>query len=196
MFANFFGIAHFPLSAQLIGTMIMAVLLVVAATLIWWLLEKKRPTFEPQDRNRLLIIVCLIAYTLLFCLNTAYGRLCLGLHAALQSRYVIYLVPAVLGLYFFLVGLRHSVTRNLLLSGFLIAVVAASLHRDRIAMGVNRDIKQTWKKCYLQSENITECDKVAGFPIYSPSPQQIQRSHLQYKLEYLKKTRQNLYLDQ
>jgi hypothetical protein len=196
MFANFFGIGHLPLPARLLGTMIMAVLVAVVVTLIWWLLEQQRPNVEPRDRNRVLIIVCLTAYTLLFCINTAYGRLCLGLHAALQSRYVIYLEPAILGLYFFLVGLRHTVARNLLLSGFLIAVVAASLHRDRIAMGVSRDIKQTWKTCYLQTENITECDKVAGFPIYSPSPQQIQRSHLQQKLEYLKKTRQNLYLDQ
>lgn len=75
-------------------------------------------------------------------------------------------------------------------------VVAASFYQDRFMMGFTKHVKQTWKTCYLRTENINECDKEAGAPIYSSSPEQIQRSHLREKLEYLKKTRQNLYLDQ
>jgi hypothetical protein len=63
-------------------------------------------------------------------------------------------------------------------------------------MQFSKDVKQRWKTCYLQTENIEECDKVAGFHIYSDSPEQTLRSHLREKLEYLKKTRLNLYLDQ
>jgi hypothetical protein len=125
-------------------------------------------------------------------LNTAYGRFCEGLQAASISRYAIYIEPAVLGFYFFLVTLRRGTTRNFLLSGFLIAVVAASLYRDPGGMGFAWNVKQHWKACYLQTEDIEECNRVAGFPIY-PNPQQ---THLRQKLEYLKTTRQNLYLDE
>lgn len=196
MFANFFGLKDLTVPTRVMGTMISTAVLASLATFIWIMWEHRRSKLAQDDRNRALIIVCLTAYTLLFCVNTAYGRLCVGLSVALQSRYVIYLEPAVLGFYFFLLGLRHPAVRRVLLSGFLAAVVAASFYRDRGMMGVTKNIKQGWKTCYLQTEDINKCDKLAGFPIYSPSPQQIQRSHLQYKLEYLKKTRQNLYLDQ
>jgi hypothetical protein len=73
--------------------------------------------------------------------------------------------------------------------------MAASFHLDRAGMGFSRRVKQHWKTCYLQTENIEECDKATGFPIYSTSAEQIRKTHLQEKLEYLKKTRQNLYLD-
>jgi hypothetical protein len=76
----------------------------------------------------------------------------------------------------------------------LIAVVAASFYRDRGGMGYFRNVKQGWKTCYLQTEDIDKCNEVAGFPIYSGASQQ--RAHLREKLEYLKKTRQNLYLDE
>ncbi len=196
MFANLFGIRNLTLPARLLGTMIMVGVIVLTAMLIWRLYEQRRSKRERGYRNREIIILCLTSYTLLFCVNTAYGRLCGGLQLALQSRYVIYVEPAVLGCYLFLVGLRQPAVRRMLLSGFVIMVVAASFYRDRIMMGFTKHVKQTWKTCYLRSENISECDKVAGFPIYSSSPEQILRSHLQDKLEYLKKTQQNLYLNQ
>jgi hypothetical protein len=196
MFANFFGIRHLTIPSRVIGVMILATILVSLVMFVWCLLRQNGPKLAPDERNRALIIVGLTAYTLLFCVNTAYGRLCGGLELALQSRYVIYLEPAVLGFYFFLLSLRHAPARKFLLSGFLMAVVAASFYRDRGGMESSRDGKQRWKTCYLRTENIQECDKVAGFPIYSDSLQQMQVSHLQEKLEYLKKTRQNLYLDQ
>jgi hypothetical protein len=196
MFANFFGLKDLTLPTRVMGTMILAAILVSLATFIWFMWRHRSSKLAQDDRNRALIIVCLTAFTLLFCVNTAYGRLCVGLPVALQSRYVIYLEPAVLGFYFFLLNLRHAAVRRVLLSGFLAAVVAASFYRDRGMMEVTRNIKQGWKTCYLQTEDINKCDKLAGFPIYSPSSRQIQQSHLQEKLEYLKKTRQNLYLDQ
>ena len=195
MFANFFGLKDLSVPTQIMGTMILAAILISVATFLWFLWRHRTSKLAQDDRNRALIIVCLTAYTLLFCVNTAYGRLCVGFPVALQSRYVIYLEPAVLGFYFFLLGLRHAAVRKVLLSGFLAAVVAASFYRDRGMMGVIKNIKQGWKTCYLQSEDIDKCDKVVGFPIYSPSSRQTQQSHLQRKLEYLKRTRQNFYSD-
>jgi hypothetical protein len=195
MFANFVGLKDLTVITRIIGTMILATILVSIGSFIWLIWQHRRAKLGPDERNRALIIICLIAYTLLFCVNTAYGRLCVGLQVALQSRYVIYLEPAVLGLYFFLLSLRYPMMRKVLLSGFLAAVVAASFYRDRGMMGITKNIKQSWKTCYLQSEDINKCDQLAGLPIYSASPRQIQRSHLREKLEYLKKNRLNLYLD-
>jgi hypothetical protein len=196
MFANFFGIRHLTVASRVVGTMILAAVLVSLVTFVWRLLRHNGPKFAQEDRDRALIIVGLSAYTLLFCVNTAYGRLCGGLGVALQPRYVIYLEPAVLGFYFFLLSLSQAAVRKFLLRGFFIAVVAASFYHDQGGMAFSKIIKQGWKTCYLQNEDIDKCNEVAGFPIYSFSPQQTELSHLREKLEYLKKTRLNLYLDQ
>ncbi|MCU1269151.1 MAG: hypothetical protein JWN74_445 [Acidobacteriaceae bacterium] len=192
MFANFFGLKHLTLSTRTIGTMILTAVLISLVMVAWQLLRQNGPKLERDDRNRALIVVGLTAYTLLFCVNTAYGRQCGGLNIATASRYVIYLEPAVLGFYFFLLSLRDAAPRKFLLSGFVVAVVAASFYLDTGGMGFAKTVKQGWKDCYLKTENIQECDKVAGFPNYENA----EATHLQEKLEYLKKTRQNLYLDQ
>jgi len=191
MFANFFGIRHLTLPTQVIGTVIVAAILFSSITFIWRLSGRVR-----ADHNRALIVVGLTAFSLLFCVISAYGRLCGGLGVALQSRYAIYLEPAMLGFYFFLLSLRQEAPRKFLLSGFAMAVVVASFYVDRGGMGLSRYVKQHWRTCYMKTENIQECNKAVGFPIYSDSPEQTLGTHLQEKLEYLKRTRQNLYLDQ
>jgi hypothetical protein len=193
MFANFFSVRHLNLPTKLFGTLILAAVFSSLIIVVVSLMHKEK--LAPDDRNRAFIIVGLTAFTLLFCINTAYGRVCGGLETALQSRYSIYLEPAVLGFYFFLLSLRHE-SRRFFLTGFLMGLVAASLTVDRGGMGFSTYVKQHWKTCYLQTEDIRECNKVVGFPIYTDSPDQTQLTHLQEKLEYLKRTHQNLYLDQ
>jgi hypothetical protein len=97
-----------------------------------------------------------------------------------------------LGVYFCLLTIRRATTRKLLLAGMLLPVLAASLHLGRKEMNDVRDIKLRWKTCYLQTEDIKHCDQVAGPGIY---PEPTENAHLQEKLQYLKKTRQNLYSD-
>jgi hypothetical protein len=195
MFGNFFGIRHVTFPAQAIGALIVVALLVSLIIFARRLSAGKRAGLEQTGHNRAVIVIGLIAFSLLFCANTAYGRLCGGLGVALQSRYAIYLEPAVLGLYFFLLSLNHD-SRRFFLTGFLMVVTAASLNIDRGGMGFSKYVKQHWKTCYLQTENIQECNKVAGFPIYTDSPEQTRLTHLQEKLAYLKATHQNLYLNQ
>jgi hypothetical protein len=195
MFANFFGIRHITLPVQAIGTLIVIALLISLITFARRLSAGKWSDPGQRDHDRAVIVVGLIAFSLLFCANTAYGRLCGGLGVALQSRYSIYLVPAVLGFYFSLLSLSHH-SRRFFLTGFLIGVAAASLNVDRGGMAFSRYVKQRWKTCYLQTENIQECNKAVGFPIYTDSPEQTRLTHLQEKLEFLKRTHQNLYLDQ
>jgi hypothetical protein len=49
---------------------------------------------------------------MLFAVTAAYGRSCLGLDQARVSRYVIYLEPSVLGVYFGCLMLRGRATRR------------------------------------------------------------------------------------
>lgn len=113
-----------------------------------------------------------------------------GSKTALAPRYVIYLEPAVLGVYFFLLTVRSAPARKVLLSGFSIAVIAASFYLDRTGMWTSRHIKEGWKRCYLQTQDIETCNKVTGFAIYP------QTENLEKKLDFLKNRQLNLFLDQ
>jgi hypothetical protein len=138
------------------------------------------------------VIGLLIAYCLLFCLATAYGRLCLGIDSAQASRYVIYLNLGLLGLYFGLLTIRNSVARNAAL-----AILALSLFRTiepppRVLyqMAMWHNVKQEWKSCYVTLGDIEECNRYAKVYPWEP-----ERTHLQEKLDFLKQTRQNLFAD-
>src|SRR5438067_7652812 len=106
-----------------------------------------------------------------------------------------------LGLYFHLLGIGEPGTRRPLLSVLIVSVVVACLHADRIGMTHFRDGKQRWKDCYLQNEDVDQCNQITGFPIYPPAggrprvDEKRQNLTLQEKLQYLKKRRLNLYLD-
>jgi hypothetical protein len=191
MFANLFTIKGTHGIYLILGGVFLTAVLATMAVATWRLL--RRPAGMMANSSGQLVILALTSYSLLFCLNTAYGRLCGGLLLALTSRYVIYLEPAMLGLYFQLLNIRQPSTRKWLLSGFLLAVVVASFRTDHAEMEHFRSIKQTWKMCYLQSEDIQQCDETANSPIHRRTP--IEQDHLKEKLQYLKKTRQNLYVD-
>ncbi len=188
MFAYFLALNGTGAVPRLVGVAILIVLVVLLAIALWRLL--RRQALSIAERNRLLAVVTLIAFSLLFCINTAYGRVCGGLDLAHTSRYAIYLEPGLLGAYFCLLSIRRAVTRNLLLAGMLLPVLAASLHLGLGEMDYPRYIKLRWKTCYLQTEDIKQCNQIGGYEIY---PEPTEAIHLQEKLQFLKKTRQNLY---
>jgi len=192
MCANFFafsGTRGIPLFAGLAILITLLAAMVIAARR---LLLPGRLDLHAGDNLRSLIPLILISYSLLFCVSTAYGRLCGGFWSAQSSRYVIYLELAMLGLYFQLLHNRRTSKQRLLLAGFLALVITASLAVDKSEMTYFQYVKQEWKACYMQTENIIGCNQFIGFAIFSRAPEEI---HLQEKLQYLKATRQNLYLD-
>jgi len=157
-----------------------------------WELVRRLKVNSLRGHTIPLIATALTAYCLLFCVSTAYGRLCGGLGTARASRYVIYLELGVFGVYLYLLNIRWVQARRLLLTGLLVAVLAASSYVDRPYMQYFADIKLQWKNCYLATENTDFCNLRVGFPIF---PNSAEDTHLQEKLEYLKATRQNLYAD-
>lgn len=109
----------------------------------------------------------------------------------MAPRYAVYIQIGMLGLYFHLLSLHRWEVRKWLLSAFALLVLVACVHVDGATMSYWQNIKQRWRTCYLQTENFDQCKQVAGFPVY-PVPK---ATHMQEKMEYLKKNHLNLYSD-
>jgi hypothetical protein len=199
--ANFFALTGHGFYPLAVGLTIFVAILISLVCAIGWLLRRGQNDVSRPEHTRQVVVAALTAVSLASCMVIAYVRLCAGLQAAEAPRYTVYVQIGVLGLYFQLIGVRGGWVRRLLMTVLMITASIACFHSNRQAMVRVRDGKQRWKMCYLQIENIEQCNQNAGFLIY-PLPgenrrldEKRQRLSLPQKLEYLKKTRQNLYLD-
>jgi hypothetical protein len=190
MFADPFGIRGVGLRTMAAGTLLVVAALYVLFGSLWKLLFRGTRYLDVRSRERASVAAILIALSLLLCANAAHGRTCFGLWTAQASRYVICVLPGILGLYFGLLEIRHAVTRRMFVTVLSIAVIVSSL-RISPALPYFPNIKQRWKACYLQLEDAKKCDEVVGFP-YTHTPEGV---HIEEKLQYLKQTHQNLYSD-
>lgn len=139
-----------------------------------------------------LAIAILTGFSLLFCINTAYGRVGLGLEAARASRYATYLIPGFLGLYFHVLTLDARTWRPIVLAGAVLAVVlgCVPVHPDDAAgMEWYSRGKREWTTAYRATGSVEEADRFSRFKIY-PCPEQ---THLSRKLNYLKERNLNLF---
>jgi hypothetical protein len=201
MAADFFAPNGRGPFARAAGTALLIGLLISVICAVRFLLRRTDITPAHDEKTRRLVLVALAAMSLATCATIAYLRLCAGLEVALAPRYTVYIQIGLLGLYFHLLGIRETWTRRSLLSVLLVSVVVACLHADRIGMIHFRDGKQRWKDCYLQRENVEQCNEITGFLIYRlPGgyprvDEKRQNLTLQEKLQYLKRARLNLYLD-
>jgi hypothetical protein len=190
MLARFIRIfASFDLVlAIIVGSLLVFYVTLAAVTSLVTLLRAVRPS-APN-----LTVCVLLTYSLLFSIATAYGRMCLGLGAAQGSRYMTYLVLCFFGLYLSALSIPVRIERNIVTS---LVIALALLSSVRTADADRRAIEQTsqqqilWKACYLRSRDIKGCDERSGISIYwTPEP-----SSLQSKLDFLERTRLNLFID-
>jgi hypothetical protein len=188
MFSNFFAVPGTGRLARWVGILLLLILVSAILVSVWKMMKPSVLDRARANWMRPLVVTTLITFSLLFAANAAYGRACGGLPIAQSSRYIIFLEPAVLGLYFFAIGIPRTQLRVLLATALLVAVIPAAVHIDSSWFDLARH-KARWRSCYLATEQIKKCDTVAGFPIY-PVPE---ATHLKEKLELLKKTHQNLY---
>lgn len=186
MFANFWanGTGIFP---RLIGCAVMV-------SLLWTLASAGANLFKPTTRTwaRCAVPATLAGYSLLFSLNAAIGRLCLGLGSADASRYMAYLALGLFGVYLHLLSVPVPNVRRAALGVSLVALLATVPIRaqDRGLMRFFSELKRSWRNCYLAGGSIPACDAVAGYKI-DPEPEHI----LQQKLDYLKEMKLNMYAD-
>ena len=201
MAADFFAPNGRGLFARVAGTALLFGLLISLTCAVRFLLRRKDIRVSHHEQTAGVVVVTLAAVGLATCVTIAYLRLCAGLEVALAPRYTVYIQIGALGLYLYLLGIRQPWMRRPLLGVLVVSVVVACLHADRIGMAHFRDGKQRWKACYLQSENVEQCNETTGFLIYRlPGgyprvDEKRQNLTLQEKLQFLKRTRQNLYLD-
>jgi hypothetical protein len=104
MLANFFTVRGTGAFPRIAGATVLAAILASLAVAVWRLARRRSLGLPEPEQKRNLITTVLIAYSVLFCAGTAYGRLCGGLQTAQSPRYPIYLEPAMLGLYFHLLS--------------------------------------------------------------------------------------------
>lgn len=139
-------------------------------------------------RSHDLIITILAGFSLMFATAAALGRACLGMPEAAQNyRYLGLLVPAFLAGYFYLESLPSSEGKKIGLALFLLAVVPPAL-RSHTSPKVEAG-KRAWVACYLEKENIQQCNQSTNFSLY-PDPT---ATGMQQKLDYLKRNRLSLY---
>jgi ABC-type multidrug transport system fused ATPase/permease subunit len=188
MFANLMGAKGIGFFASLIGT-------IVLTSMILGVVFAGRRLFVSNTTTwtQHLVAATLIAYSLLFCLNTAFGRLCIGLDAAQSPRYTEYMQLGFLGLYLCVLTISRHWLRTVLLLVMGVSLLQSVPTRaiDLNTMKHFSDVKRSWKNCYLATGQISQCDRVTGFWVY-PRPE---ATHLHEKLDFLKQRKQNLYDD-
>jgi hypothetical protein len=179
MFGNFVGLkATLALIPAILGGT--AILFIVFAGLVASLRR------NPHQ----VVPFTLIAFSLLFAVMAAQGRMCLGLSAALGSRYMIYLVPAFLGLYLLAITIADRIWRTvgLLVVASLALMSSVFIHGpDRNDMTEIRRLKIEWSQCYVSSHNLLECNRDSHAPSYS-YPDTIQS-----QLDFLERNRLNFF---
>lgn len=186
IFSSFFSLSGHSMFVSMIGLAFLLVTGLVCGTSSYQLL------FDRGSWARNIAVLSLTALSLLFCMNAAVGRICLGLDTAHASRYVPYLVPGFLGLYFYVLSWEPGRARSFLFAGFVFVIFAGSTtlrQADKLTLRGLQENKQRWKDCYLRTRNVDGCDESVGFLIY-PNPA---ATHLVEKLEFLRAHKLNLY---
>jgi len=158
------------------------------------LLSSIRQSFRADAKHRYQAwsIAILTGFCVLFSVSTAYGRSCLGPEVAQISRYVIWMEPGALGLYFFLCSRAKSLSGTaafLVLAAALSSTVPLRKNDTKILEFVS-SAKRNWKACYVQFEDIRGCNHAVGYGVYPNFDR-----NLKGKLEFLKEIKQNLYAD-
>jgi len=129
------------------------------------------------------VVFFLLAFSLIFAANAAVGRLCLGLVAANQSRYVPLIMPAVVGAYLFFLGRPQWVRRRYtVLVLFCAAVLTAVIPWQVKRSEGYRNEKASWVRAFKMTGDVKRADALSGYRIY-PDPA---RTNLDYKLNWLR----------
>ncbi|MCI5119140.1 MAG: hypothetical protein D3913_14600 [Candidatus Electrothrix sp. LOE1_4_5] len=193
-FSAFCGIRGSNITLYFTGALVVGSMLYLAVKAGMTIILSTEVSQEKSDKDRAVnqIFLVLIIFTLIFALNLAVGRVCLGLETAMASRYTPYMTPAFFALYLFAVTRKKVPLRRIAFCLLCFFVTTFSLGTNATAYFQNvYQGKQRWKQAYLQTEDIYLSNRLSEFAIH-PNPSHTQ---LKRKLAYLKEHRLNLYLD-
>jgi hypothetical protein len=136
-------------------------------------------------------VAALQGFALLFGLNSAVGRVCLGTGSAVASRYVPYAISGCFAIDLALSRLRGPAwLRPAALTLALACAAAASFPaRNRTDIAHLSTSKAGWRTCYLRTHDLAGCQRAFEQPIY-PRPL---ATGLQQKLDFLEQRKLNLF---
>jgi hypothetical protein len=139
-------------------------------------------------------ILILAAFGLGFCAACAIGRGCGGREAAEVSRYMTFVIPAFLAVYFTALRVAAPLPRRALLALWIAAVAASALpmtRQDREELERLRTWKQQFIDCYRAGGSAARCNDPAA-PIMPP---QI-FVNLEWQLQELQRRRLSFFADE
>lgn len=185
MLGNFYGIPGYYFPSIVVGLLITAGLTALCAQHGWQILR------HGIDGRRISVVIfSLSAFALLYCFNTAVGRVCLGIEAAPQaSRYVTLMIPAGLAVY---LGLTRALPRQAFAMGvFYVGLLCAGTlvlrPSDWESIRWFHDGREAWKAAYLETHDELLANQRSKFQVY-PIPGKITE-----RLKYLEEHRLNLF---
>jgi hypothetical protein len=184
LLGNFFGAPILSMFELVLGLLVGAALVAIAA---WhaWRLAVRGVTREPRSA----VLFVLAGFTLLFCANCAIGRVFTGPYAPLAPRYVTLVIPAALAIL-----LQVAVQRDrrafagmgILFAVLLLAGTTVSPAHEIVGANWYTDGRRAWMAAYLESHDEAEATRVAQFPIYP--------GLVGERLDFLERRRLNLFL--
>jgi hypothetical protein len=184
MLANFLGVAHAGALVLWVGAVFAGAILTVLAVYGRRIVQRGVAE-EPVNT----IIFSLAAFEVAYLINTAVGRVMLGLdEAPIASRYVILMIPGGLAVYLALATCaRPGLARRLSLAYALLLIPATAFLRtseqsalDRFSTG-----RLDWKRAYLRTHSESESSRISDFDVFPFS--------VADKLKYLETHRLNLF---
>ncbi|MFH0785318.1 MAG: hypothetical protein V2B20_25655 [Pseudomonadota bacterium] len=185
MLNNYHGIRGYGIFVLSIGVFTLAILVVMAIWHGWRIIQG-----DEQDQNRSVVIFCLAAFTVIYCFETAVGRVFLGWkEASVASRYVTLLIPAGLALYLCFSGLKNRTLSNMLCFFYVALLLTGTLrlHKsDLRTIHTYSDGRLAWKAAYLKTGDERQSSERANFLIYPAT-------ELKDRLRFLEKWQLNLF---
>jgi hypothetical protein len=185
MLANFHGVPGHAAPTIAFGLVVCAGIAAVCA-LHGRRLLRRGVVAEPLSA----VIFCLSAFTLLYCANTAVGRVCLGLDAAPGApRYVTLIIPSAVAVFLHLHFCTGKKWRWL--AGLYVALLAAGTlclrANDRAAVRWFHDGEVAWRAAYLETHDELTANERAHFEVYGKP------GVITDRLRYLEEHRLNLF---
>ncbi len=147
---------------------------------------------DTRRRGETAFFLC--GFSVAFALFSTAGRACLGLEASLASRYTLYAVPGIFGLY---VVARAWPGRTMTSRLVVALIVTLLVFKERFwafewrSGGWMAVKKAEWATCYLATRSVTGCNSSTGFPLYPMAD--APAIGFELKLDHLEKNRLNMF---
>jgi hypothetical protein len=187
MLSNFYGAANRNPLAVPIGLMLTASLVAIC---IYHFRQMLR--YGTLNRRTSVILFLLSVYALIYCFNTAIGRVSMGWKSTpLSSRYVILMIPAGMAIYLQLATVKRRLYALALPVFYCLLIAPGALQLTavdrRIIHVLHHDRRIAWANAYLATHDEMEANRLSNFAVY-PLP-----GHIQDELDILEANHLNFF---